>query len=177
MRTISRLFDSHSQAASAVATLRASGVLREQITVVGSYNDNGEHISVVGSYNDDTIVWLGPSAGMAIGATAGLLAGFGSLAGVGNDTVGMMAGLALVGAAWGGFAGGLFSILTDFGKKTGQLNVAQGVILVMARVDEERAATAEAVLRGAGKITQPSRLRKTGAFTNSSRVRVQSGAE
>ncbi|MCV3206747.1 hypothetical protein OHD62_00570 [Mesorhizobium sp. YC-39] len=171
MRTISRLFDSHSQAASAVAALRASGVPREQITVVGAYNDNGEHISVVGSYSDETSVWLGPSAGMAIGATAGLLAGFGSSA------VGMMAGLALVGAAWGGFAGGLCSILTDFGKKTGQLNVAQGVILVMARVDEERAATAEAVLRGAEKLTQPSRLRKTGAYTNSSRVRVQSGAE
>lgn len=160
-----------------MATLRASGVPREQITVVGSYNDNGEHISVVGSYKDETSVWLGPSAGMTIGATAGLLAGFGSLGGVGSDAVGMMAGLALVGAAWGGFAGGLFGILNDFGKKTEQLNVAQGVILVMARVDEERAATAEAVLRGAGKITQPSPLRKTGTYTNSNQVRVRSGAE
>jgi hypothetical protein len=175
MRTISRLFDSHAQVARAVATPQAAGIPREQISVVGSYNDNGEQICVVGSYNDEMgAVWRGPGAGVVVGTAAGLLAGVGAFGGAGTGPVGAVAGLALVGAAWGGFVGGLIGTLADLAKKPGEPNVAQGVILVMARVDEKQAGAAQAVLRRDDPFF---RTDKTGAYTNPSWVRVQSGAK
>jgi hypothetical protein len=121
MRTISRLFDSHAQAARAVAALQAAGLPREQISVIGSYNDNGEQICVVGPYTDEmSAVWRGPGAGVVLGAAAGLLAGVGAFGGAGTGPVGAAAGLALVGAAWGGFVGGLIGTLADLAKKPGE---------------------------------------------------------
>ncbi|MER9013243.1 hypothetical protein NKH91_26035 [Mesorhizobium sp. M0894] len=179
MQTISRLFDSHAQAARAVARLQAGGIRRRQISVVGSYNDNDEPISVAGYYDDEmSALWRGAGAGAALGATAGLLAGFSAFGAQGIDPAGMT-GMALVGAAWGGFGGGLLGTFANFAQKPGKPKIAEGVVLVMARVDEKQAGAAQAVLRSS--VEMPRRIcrsgqMKTSAYTNSSRLRVQSGA-
>jgi hypothetical protein len=133
MRTISKLFDSHDQAARAVAALQAAGVSHEQISVIGPYED------------EISAVLRGPG-GAALGAAAGLLIGLGAFGATGIDPVGAAAGMVLVGAACGGFAGRLLGASADLAKKPGEPNVAQGVIFVMARVDENQADTAQAVL-------------------------------
>ncbi|RUU26843.1 MAG: hypothetical protein EOQ98_19910 [Mesorhizobium sp.] len=130
MRTISRLFDSRDQAARAVAALQAAGVSHEQISVIGPYDDE------IGA------VLRGPG-GAALGAAAGLLIGLWTFGTTGIDPVGAAAGLTLVGGACGGFAGGLLQTLA---KKPGEPNLVQGVILVMAHVDENQADTAQAAL-------------------------------
>jgi hypothetical protein len=179
MKTISRLFDSHAQAARAVGSLQAAGIRRRQISVVGSYNDNDEPISIAGSYDDEmSALWQGPGLGAALGAAAGLLSGFSAFGAQGIDPGGM-AGMALVGAAWGGFAGGLLGAFTNFAQKSGEPKVAEGVVLVMARVDEKQAGAAQAVLRSSVGMTQricPSGPMKRSAYINSGRVRVRSGA-
>lgn len=54
--------------------------------------------------------------------------------------------MVLVGGACGGFAGGLLQASADVAKKPGEPNVAQGVIFVMAQVDEKQADIAQAAL-------------------------------
>ncbi|MET3579662.1 hypothetical protein ABID19_002693 [Mesorhizobium robiniae] len=133
MRTISRLFDSHDEAARAVAALQAAGISHEQISVIGPYDDE------IGA------VMRGPG-GAALGAAAGLLVGLGAFGATGIDPVGAVAGMVLVGGACGGFAGGLLQAFADPAKKPGEPHVIQGVIFVMAHVDEEQANKAQAAL-------------------------------
>ncbi|MES0069326.1 hypothetical protein NKJ73_26460 [Mesorhizobium sp. M0074] len=174
MQTISRLFNSHAQAARAVARLQAAGIRRRQISVVGSYNDNDEPISVAGYYDDEmSALWRGAVAGAALGATAGLLAGFSAFGVQGLDPAGMT-GMALVGAAWGGFAGVLLGTFANFAQKPRKPKIAEGVVLVMARVDERQAGAAHTVLRSFAEM--PSGPMKRSALPNSSRLRVRSGA-
>lgn len=140
MRTISRLFDSRDQAACAVAALQAAGVSQEQISVIGPYDD------------EIRAVLRGPG-GAALGAAAGLLIGLGAFEATGIDPVGAVAGLTLVGGACGGFAGGLLQA-SAVARQPGEPNVEQGVIFVMAQVDENQADTAQAVLENPVRVTQ-----------------------
>ncbi|CAH2405346.1 hypothetical protein [Mesorhizobium escarrei] len=141
MRTISRLFDSRDQAARAVAALEAAGVSPDQISVIGPYDD------------EIRAVLRGPG-GAALGAAAGLLIGLGAFGATGIDPVGAVAGLVLVGGACGGFASGLLQASADVANKSGEPNVAQGVIFVMAQVDENQADTAQTVLENPVRVTQ-----------------------
>ncbi|WP_287198790.1 hypothetical protein [Mesorhizobium sp.] len=141
MRTISRLFDSRDQAARAVAALQAAGVSHEQISVIGPYDD------------EISAVLRGPG-GVAFGAAAGLLIGLVAFGATGIDPVGAVAGMVLVGGVCGGFAGGLLQASADVAKKPGEPNVAQGVIFVMAQVDEKQADTAQAALENPVRVTQ-----------------------
>ncbi|RWM84875.1 hypothetical protein [Mesorhizobium sp.] len=141
MRTISKLFDSHDQAARAVVALQVAGVSHEQISVIGPYDDE------IGA------VLSGPG-GAALGSAAGLLIGLSAFGATGIDPVGSVAGMVLIGGACGGFAGGLLQALADVAKKPGEPNVVQGVILVMAHVDEKQADTAQAVLENPVPVTQ-----------------------
>lgn len=135
MRTISRLFDSHDQAARAVETLQAAGIARHQISVIGPYDDE------IG------VVLRGPGSGSALGAAAGLLAGLGAFDIPGIDPVGAgWLASALVGAALGCVAGRLFDTLSDSGRQPGKPDAEQRVILVLAHVDERQADAAQAVL-------------------------------
>ncbi|MER8864031.1 hypothetical protein NKI19_09930 [Mesorhizobium sp. M0751] len=143
MRTISRLFDSHDQAARAVEALQAAGIARHQISVIGPYDDE------IGA------VLRGPGTGAAIGAAAGLLAGLGAFNIPGIDPVGAgWLASALVGTALGCVAGRLFGTLSDIGKQPGKPDAAQGVILVLTHVDERQADTAQAVLGASVHATQ-----------------------
>lgn len=141
MRTISRLFDSRDQAARAVAALQAAGISHEQISVIGPYEDE------IGA------ALRGPG-GAAIGAVAGLLVGLSAFGTTGVDPVGAAAGMVLVGAACGGFAGGLLQASVGRAKKPDGQNIAQAVIFVMAHVDEKQADTAQAALGNPAHITR-----------------------
>ncbi|MER8549982.1 MULTISPECIES: hypothetical protein [unclassified Mesorhizobium] len=142
MRTISRLFDSHDQAARAVEALQAAGIARHQISIIGPYDDE------IGA------VLRGPGTGAALGA-AGLLAGLGAFDIPGIDPLGAgWLASALVGAALGCVAGRLFGALSDIGKQLGKPDAAQGVILVLAHVDERQADSAQAVLGASVQATQ-----------------------
>lgn len=143
MRTISRLFDSHDQAARAVEALQAAGIARHQISVVGPYDDE------IGA------VLRGPGTGAALGMAAGLLAGLGAFDVPGVDPLGAgCLASALVGAVLGCVAGRLFGTLSDIGKQPGKPDAAQGVILVLAHVDERQADTAQAMLGASIQATQ-----------------------
>ncbi|MER8425599.1 hypothetical protein [Mesorhizobium sp. M1403] len=123
-------------------------------------------------------LWRGPGVGAVVGAAAGLLAGFGAFGAQGIDPAGMT-GMALVGTAWGGFAGGLLGTLANFAQKPGKPKIAEGVVLVMARVDEKQAGAAQTVFRSSVEMPQlicASGQMKRSAYTNSSRLRVRSGA-
>ncbi|ESX77885.1 MULTISPECIES: hypothetical protein [unclassified Mesorhizobium] len=140
MRTISRLFDSHDQAARAVETLQAAGIARQEISVIGPYDDE------IGAVLRD------PGTGAVLGAAAGLLAGLGAFDMPGIDPLGAgWLASALVGAVLGGVAG---ATLSRIGKQPGQPDAAQGVILVLAHVDERQADTAQAVLGASVQATQ-----------------------
>jgi hypothetical protein len=141
MRTISRLFDSHDEAARAVAALQAAGISHEQISVIGPYDDE------IGA------VLRGPGSA-ALGAAAGLLIGLGAFGATGIDPVGAVAGMVLVGGTCGGFAGGLLQAFADLAKKPGEQKAAQGVIFVMAQVDEKQADSAQAALGSPVHVTQ-----------------------
>ncbi|MER8640773.1 hypothetical protein [Mesorhizobium sp. M1365] len=142
MRTISRLFDSHDQAARAVEALQAAGIARHQISIIGPYDDE------IGA------VLRGPGTGAALGA-AGLLAGLGAFDIPGIDPLGAgWLASALVGAALGCVAGRLFGALSDIGNQPGKPDAAQGVILVLAHVDERQADSAQAVLGASVQATQ-----------------------
>lgn len=134
MRTISRLFDSHAEAARVAGDLVTAGIPRVQIAVIGPYNDE------VGS------LWASRPAPI-LGAAAGVLAYLIAVAVHGIDP--LAAGLlatALVGAFCGGVAGGLLGTFTTFAVKPDDPSVAQGIILVTAHVDDDETDIAQAVL-------------------------------
>jgi hypothetical protein len=143
MRTISRLFDSHAEAAHAIGALQAAGVPRVEITVIGPYEDE------VGA------ALRGPGLVGALGAAFASLAGLSAFAINGVDPLG--AGLlatTVVGAACGGVAGWFLGIFAEVAIRPGEPSVDQGVSLVMANVDEKQADTAQAVLGHSVQMTE-----------------------
>ena len=92
MPTISRLFDSHAQAARVASDLVAAGIPRVQIVVIGPYNDE------VGS------LWVS-ALGAILGAAAGGLACLSAVAAHGIGAASVWATV-VAGAACGGIVGG-----------------------------------------------------------------------
>ena len=154
-RTISRLFDSRTQAEAAVRDLEAAGIPDTDISLIA------RHAGEDRSFGDKTEAAEGAGKGAAtggvLGAGAGLLAGLGILAipGLGPVVaVGWLASTAvgaIAGAAAGGAAGGLLGALKHEGVDDADANVyAEGVrrggTLVAVRADDARFAEIEAVL-------------------------------
>lgn len=155
MTTVTGLFDHYSDAATAVAQLKAAGVPENDISIVSNNSD--------GRYEDDDNgaaegAGTGAGVGAALGGGAGLLTGLGMMAipGVGPVVAaGWLAATAagaLAGAVVGGAAGGLIGALTDSGVDENDAHVyAEGVrrggTLVTAKVDDARAGEAEAILQ------------------------------
>lgn len=152
-QTITGLYDTYAAASAAVNALEASGVSHSDISIVAN---NADDSHAVGAKSADA-AGHGAEVGTAVGGLGGLLAGLGLLAipGVGPvvaagwlvaTAVGAGAG-ALVGAA----AGGLVGSLTAAGVPEAQAHVyAEGVrrggTLVTARVDDDQATSAQAIL-------------------------------
>lgn len=158
MRTITALYDTHEEAADAVRALRDAGLRSEDISMVAN-NAEGYSVEDADDIADGVAEGAGTGAGIGaiLGGAGGLLAGLGALAipGVGPVVAGgwlvSTAMGAVAGAAVGGATGGLVGALAEAGVPEHEAHVyAEGVrrggTLVTARVDERRAAAAEAIL-------------------------------
>ncbi|QKC86527.1 hypothetical protein EB232_27495 [Mesorhizobium sp. NZP2077] len=134
MPTISKLFDSHAEAARIAAELVAVGVPRVQIAVIGPYQDE---IGVL------------RSPGVTLGAVGAAFACLSAMIvyGVNSLPVGLPA-TTLICAVCGGAAGGLLGAFIKTVKKPQDWIVGEAIVLVTAHVDENETDIARAVLVG-----------------------------
>jgi hypothetical protein len=168
-RTITRLFDSRSEAERVVRDLEAAGIDHDDLSIVASQGGvQGEDRSFLtkdsdgdGESDAKEGAEKGATTGGILGGGAGLLAGLGLLAIPGLGPVvaaGWLASTAVgaaTGAAAGGVTGGLLGALKDAGVDEDDANVyAEGVrrggALVAVRVDDSRAAQVEQILNSSG---------------------------
>lgn len=172
-RTITRLFNSHTEAMSAVTDLEQAGIPQDDISLIASNGDNwheGHRHDRAGDGDNDTAEGAGKGAttGGLVGGGAGLLAGLGMLAIPGLGPVvaaGWLAATAvgaLAGAAVGGAAGGILGALKDAGHSDDDAQVyAEGVrrggTLVSVRTDEADATRIEGILHGRSGVDALSR--------------------
>jgi len=161
---ITRLFDSFSDAEHAVIELKRIGVPDGDISLVSHRSGHKHATAQVRQPHDNTAgqaaakdAATGAGLGGAVGAVGGVLAGLGLLAIPGLGPVvaaGWLASAAvgaLVGGAVAGAAGGVVGALTNAGVSREEAEVyAEGVrrggTLVSAKVDERRAAEAQAAI-------------------------------
>jgi hypothetical protein len=170
-RTITRLFDTHTEALSAIDDLERAGIGHDHISIVSNNADNwheghrhaGSAKGPLGDRNGDGEndvaegAGKGATTGGLIGGAGGLLAGLGMLAIPGLGPVvaaGWLASTALgaaVGAAAGGAAGGLLGALKEAGHSDDEAHVysegvRRGGTLVSVRTDERDVARVEEIL-------------------------------
>ena len=171
MATVTRLFDSHTEALQAVAELEAAGVSHDKISIVSNNADNwhsgekGGSAGPLGDRNGDGEndvadgAGKGATTGGLLGAGAGVLAGLGMLAIPGLGPVvaaGWLASTAVgaaVGAAAGGATGGLLGALKEAGHSDDEANVysegvRRGGTLVSIKADGDEKDRLEAILKG-----------------------------
>ncbi|CAN7695315.1 hypothetical protein LJR098_002410 [Rhizobium sp. LjRoot98] len=164
-KTVTGLFDTYSDASSAVEQLKAAGISDNDISIVSNNSD--------GRYKDDDNdaaedAGAGAGIGAAVGGVGGLLTGLGIMAipGVGPVVAaGWLAATAagaVAGAVVGGAAGGIVGALTDSGVNERDAHVyAEGVrrggTLVTAKVADARAHEVEAILQRSNWVDIPAR--------------------
>ena len=149
MKTVSRVYDTYSQARDAVAAVEKAGVPASEISVIANKHVSDKHAEVT----DVSKAGAGAGIGGVVGGGAGLLAGLGLLAipGLGPVVaVGWLASLA-VGAAAGAATGGLVGALVSAGTPDDHAHVysesvRRGGTLVSARVDDQSANRIQAIL-------------------------------
>jgi hypothetical protein len=155
--TISRLYDSHVHAQTAVRKLEEAGVPHSNISIVAN-NADGWHKGSKdrdGDGVDDRAEAAGTGAGIGagVGGAAGLLAGLGLLAipGLGPVVAAGWLAATAVGAAAGAATGGLVGALTEAGVSKDEAplyaeGVRRGGTLVSAKVAEADQKRLEAIL-------------------------------
>ena len=175
-KTITRLFDTYTDAERAVRALEGMGVPHRDISLVANNADkahdhHGPHTPGDGYTAGDHAAedaGKGATTGTVLGGAGGLLAGLGLLAIPGLGPVvaaGWLASTAvgaLAGAAAGGATGGLIGALKHAGESEADAHVyAEGVrrggTLVSAKVDDGQATEAERVLNGFNAVSASSR--------------------
>lgn len=181
--TVTRLFDTHTQALDAVSDLEAAGVDPDRISIVSNNADNWHdgHKHSDRKPNDTggevaEGAGKGAATGGVLGAGAGVLAGLGMLAIPGLGPVvaaGWLASTAVgaaVGAAAGGATGGLLGALKDAGHDDDEAHVyAEGVrrggTLVSVKTNEGDASRIQAIFderRGHDARTRGAAYRESG---------------
>jgi hypothetical protein len=170
-RTITRLFDSHTEALRALDDLERGGIDHDRISLVSNNTDNWHNghrhaastEGPLGDHNGDGEndvadgAGKGATTGGLLGGAGGLLAGLGMLAIPGLGPVvaaGWLASTAVgaaVGAAAGGATGGLLGALKEAGHTDEEAHVysegvRRGGTLVSVRVDEDDAARVQQIL-------------------------------
>jgi hypothetical protein len=171
MRTLTRLYDNHTDAVSAVHALEAAGFGHDDVSIVSSQHG---HAAALGTAGDPTVnenevrhapggdptpaeIGAGATLGTVVGGGLGLLAGVGALAipGVGLVVAAgwLVAALtgAGVGAAIGGGAAGLVGALINVGTDEEDAymyaeTIRRGGSMVTARISDDRVAEAERIL-------------------------------
>ena len=181
-KTITRLFDSHTEALAAVEELERAGIPHQRISLVSSnaerwhkgHEHPGSAAGPLGDRNGDGEndvadgAGKGATAGGLLGAAGGLLAGLGMLAIPGLGPVvaaGWLASTAVgaaVGAAAGGATGGLLGALKEAGHSDEEANVyAEGVrrggSLVSVKAEEAEASRVDQILHGRHGVDAQSR--------------------
>ena len=146
-RTVSRLYDSYSQAQRAVEALESAGFTASEVSLISRYRDDNTLA------DDASGAATGATAGAVAGGTAGLLAALGVIAipGIGPLVAAGVLATTIAGAAGGGVVGGLLGALTDYGVSEEEAHVysegiRRGSSLVTVRADDERVSRAEAIL-------------------------------
>lgn len=183
-RTITRLYDTHVQALTAIDALEAAGVDRDRIGLVSNNTDNWhdghrhQAAAMRAPHDNDAAEGAGKGAvtGGVLGGAAGVLAGLGMLAIPGLGPIvaaGWLASTALgaaVGAAAGGATGGLLGALKDAGHSDEEAHVytegvRRGGTLVSVKVHDRDAAVVEDILngqRGVDAMTRGAAYREAG---------------
>jgi hypothetical protein len=149
MKTVSRVYDTYSQAESAVSEIERAGVASSDVSLVANKYVSDKYANV----EDVSKAGAGAGIGGVVGGGAGLLAGLGLLAIPGLGPVvaaGWLASLA-VGAAAGAAAGGLVGALVSAGTSDDHAHVysesvRRGGTLVSAKVNDADASRIQAIL-------------------------------
>ena len=128
MRTISKLFDSHAEAARVAGDLVAVGVPRVQIAIIGPYQDE------IGILRSPCVI---------LGAVGAMLAGLSAMIAYGG-----LSATALICAVCGGGGGGLLGACIAAATKLDDRSSAERIVLVTAHVDDHETDIAQAVLGG-----------------------------
>src|SRR5918994_1110024 len=176
--TISRLYDSYSDAEKAVRGLEAAGVPHSDISIVANNSDNWWNSDKKPDRDrdgvDDRAEGAGKGAGIGagVGGAAGLLAGLGLLAipGLGPVVAAGWLAATAVGAAAGAATGGIVGALVDAGVDREHADVysesvRRGGTMVSVRARDEDAARIESVLstyRPIDPVTRGAEYRQTG---------------
>jgi len=170
-KTVTRLFDSHTEALAAVRDLKNAGIDDDRISLIASNADKW-HDGTISADDDENDTAEGAGKGAAtgglIGGGAGLLAGLGMLAIPGLGPVvaaGWLASTAVgaaVGAVAGGATGGLLGALKDAGHSDEDAHVyAEGVrrggSLVSVRTEDGDTARVDALLQSRRGVDAASR--------------------
>ncbi|KAA0690214.1 hypothetical protein DTW90_30035 [Neorhizobium sp. P12A] len=161
MKTITGLYDSYSDAKTAVKALEDAGVPSDDISIVTN-KTNGVDVEGQGTHAADG-AGTGAGIGAVAGGAGGLLAGLGMLAipGVGPVVAaGWLAATAagaIAGAVAGGAVGGIVGAMVESGVPEEDANlyaegIRRGGSVVTARVDESRVASAEAILNTSPRV-------------------------
>jgi hypothetical protein len=150
MRTRTWLFDSYTQAASAVRDLEAAGFTDSDVSIMSKDTTATTGTDTVEAASGAPV---GASIGTVLGGGAGLLAGIGALAipGVGPIVAAGWLVALLAGAGAGAAAGGLIGSLTSSGIDEKEAHVyAEGVerggSIVTVRADDARMGRVEDIL-------------------------------
>jgi hypothetical protein len=158
--TISRLYNSYTEAREAVLRLEAAGVKHGDISVIASNADNWYSADRKAGTRDldrkddrSEAAGTGAGVGAAVGGAAGLLAGLGLMAipGVGPVVAAGWLAATLTGAVAGGATGGIIGALTQagVGKEEADLyaeGLRRGGAVVSARVADGDAARLQALM-------------------------------
>jgi hypothetical protein len=183
MRTITGLYDSYDDARSAVKALEDAGVPSDHISII-SNKDGREDIEGQGN-NAAEGAGTGAGIGAVAGGAGGLLTGLGMMAipGVGPVVAaGWLAATAagaVAGAVAGGAVGGIVGAMIESGVKEEDAHVyAEGVrrggAVVAAKVEEDKVAASETILRSSRSVDLTARRQ---AYTNDGWNRFDEAAD